>query len=81
MAAARTAAMVHLGAGDDPMTRQSRLEEQRPKRQARRIPHDRYKVVELICSPNPTYGVPAGDGYRARLVDDEETDAGSRRKH
>jgi hypothetical protein len=51
------------------------------RRRPRRITRDRfsqYEVVELICSPNPDDGVPAGDGYRARLVaDDEAGDARS----
>jgi hypothetical protein len=44
-------------------------------------PNDRYEVIELIWSPNPADGVPVGDGYRARLVDDKETAAEPKRRH
>jgi hypothetical protein len=44
---------------------------------ARRIerddPDDGCVVLEVTCSPNPADGAPVGDGYRARVVGDEET--------
>jgi hypothetical protein len=54
------------------MSQRRTKREARP-RSARDDPDDGYVVLEVTWSTNPTDGVPAGDGYRARLVDEDET--------
>jgi hypothetical protein len=63
---------------DDAARRQQlwrRLDHLVAQREAGRIERDDpdHYVVELTCSTNPVDGVPVGDGYRARLVEDDET--------